>query len=115
MSRSQISTELMIDNFCQSILILFHSGSHPGSTILLVFIEPVPTNFRNRILKTFLTLFNFDFRSNAKGKTNRRKSVRDDAYMIHPAPSGGDGHERILYRCLDFQDVDRDVLYRRLH
>jgi hypothetical protein len=46
---------------------LFYSGSHPGSTVLLIFIEPVPTNFPNRILKTLLNPFlNSDFRSNAK-------------------------------------------------
>jgi len=58
---------------------LLYPGSHPGSTVLLIFIEPVPTVFPNRILKTFLKPFlNSDFRSNAKERKKRATTHRRD-------------------------------------
>jgi hypothetical protein len=75
MLRSQISAVLMIEKFFLSINFnLFYPGSHPGSTVLLIFIEPVSTIFPNRILKTLLNpLFNSDFRSNAKEKLEKSR------------------------------------------
>ena len=62
----------MIELLLLIILICFYPGSHPGSTVLLIFIEPVPAVFPNRILKTFLKpLLNSDFRSNAKESRTR--------------------------------------------
>ncbi len=66
---------------------LFYPGSHPGSTVLLIFIEPVPTVIPNRILKTFETFLNSDFRSNAKENTKAQPRFLSTSWRISPALS----------------------------
>jgi hypothetical protein len=58
---------------------LFYPGSHPGSTVLLMFIELVPTVFPNRILKTFLNPFSILISDLTQKKNNIHELQRDTA------------------------------------
>ncbi len=70
-------------NFCQSIFYFyFISGSHPGSTVLLIFIEPVPTNFPNRMLKTFCNIIPVYFL--ISDLTQKKNENLDSATLHHP-------------------------------